>query len=179
MQKKISSRLEDLVMQIDIAERNLAEYKKENNLVDTGGVKELKIAEIQSISKRIIDAKQDFQKKQNDLLSIKIANGDIDALLAIEDLRSIDQIKLIESSLSANESQIQSLSLIYTDNHPKLNKTYDYKNNLNQQLKKEINLGIEQKAFELSNLDGFIKLSQEELNKATGELQVIEEKESF
>ena len=175
---KIASRLEDLVTQIDIAEKNLAEYKKENKLIDTGGVKELKIDEIQSISKRIVDAKQEFQKKQNDLLSIKIADGDIDALLAIEDLRSIDQIKLIESSLSANESQIQSLSLVYTDNHPKLTKAYDYKNNLNQQLKKEINLGIEQKAFELSNLDGFIKLSQEELNKATDELQVIEEKES-
>ena len=175
---KIASRLEDLVTQIDIAEKNLAEYKKENKLIDTGGVKELKIDEIQSISKRIVDAKQEFQKKQNDLLSIKIADGDIDALLAIEDLRSIDQIKLIENNLSANESQIQSLSLVYTDNHPKLTKAYDYKNNLNQQLKKEINLGIEQKAFELSNLDGFIKLSQKELNKATDELQVIEEKES-
>ena len=175
---KIASRLEDLVTQIDIAEKNLAEYKKENKLIDTGGVKELKIDEIQSISKRIVDAKQKFQKKQNDLLSIKIADGDIDALLAIEDLRSIDQIKLIENNLSANESQIQSLSLVYTDNHPKLTKAYDYKNNLNQQLKKEINLGIEQKAFELSNLDGFIKLSQKELNKATDELQVIEEKES-
>ena len=175
---KIASRLEDLVMQIDIAERNLAEYKKENNLVDTGGVKELKIDEIQSISKRIVEAKQEFQKKQNDLLSIKIADGDIDALLAIEDLRTLNQIQSIKDSLSANDSHIQSLSLIYTENHPKLTKAYDYKNNLNQQLKKEINLGIEQKAFELSNLDGFIKLSDEELKKATDELQIIEEKES-
>ena len=175
---KISSRLEDLVTQIDIAEKNLAEYKKENNLVDTGGVKELKIGEIQSISKRIIEAKKEFQKKQNDLLSIKIADGDVDALLAIEDLRVLDQIQSIKNSLSANESQIQSLSLIYTDSHPKLTKAYDYKNNLNEQLKKEINLGIEQKAFELSNLDGFIKLSEDELKEATDELQIIEEKES-
>ena len=175
---KISSRLEDLVMQIDIAEKNLAKYKKENNLVDTGGVKELKIGEIQSISKRIIEAKQEFQKKQNDLLSIKIADGDVDALLAIEDLRTLDQIQSIKNNLSANDSQIQSLSLIYTDSHPKLTKAHDYKDNLNQQLKKEINLGIEQKAFELSNLDGFIKLSEEELKEATDELQIIEEKES-
>ena len=124
---KIASRLEELVKQIDIAEKNLAEYKKENNLIDTGGVKELKIDEIQSIAKRIIDAKQEFQKKQNDLLSIKIADGDIDALLAIEDLRTLDQIKTIKDSLSANESQIQSLSLIYTEKHPKLAKAYDYK----------------------------------------------------
>ena len=175
---KIASRLEDLVFQIDIAEKNLAEYKKENELVDTGSVKELKIGEIQSISKRIVDAKQEFQKKQNDLLSIKIADGDIDALLAIEDLRTLDQIESIKDSLSANDSQIQSLTLIYTDNHPKLTKAYDYKKNLNQQLKKEINLGIEQKAFELGNLNGFIKLSEKELKKATDELIIIEEKES-
>jgi polysaccharide biosynthesis transport protein len=175
---KITSRLVDLVKQIDVAEKDLSKYKKENNLVDTGGVKELKIGEIQSISKRIIEAKQDFQKKQNDLLSIKIADGDTDALLAIEDLRSINQIKNIKDSLLANDSQIQSLSLIYTENHPKLTKAFDYKNNLNQQLKKEINIGIEQKAFELSNLDNFIKLSDKELKKATEELQLIEEKES-
>ncbi len=175
---KIASRLEDLVLQIDVAEKNLAQYKKENNLVDTGGVKELKIDEIQSISKRIVAAKQEFQKKQNDLLSIKIADGDIEALLAIEDLRTLDQIKSIKDSLAANDSQIQSLSLIYTKNHPKLTKAFDYKDNLNQQLKDEINLGIEQKAFELSNLDGFIKLSEKELKKATDELQLIEEKES-
>ena len=175
---KIASRLEDLVLQIDIAEKNLAQYKKENNLIDTGGVKELKIGEIQSISKRIIAAKQDFQKKQNDLLSIKIADGDVEALLAIEDLRTLDQIKSIKNSLSANDSQIQSLSLIYTKNHPKLTKAFDYKDNLNKQLKDEINLGIEQKAFELSNLDGFIKLSEKEIDKATDELQLIEEKES-
>ena len=175
---KIASRLEDLVFQIDIAEKNLAEYKKENELVDTGSVKELKIGEIQSISKRIVDAKQEFQKKQNDLLSIKIADGDIDALLAIEDLRTLDQIESIKDSLSANDSQIQSLTLIYTDNHPKLTKAYDYKKNLNEQLKKEINLGIEQKAFELGNLNGFIKLSEKELKKATDELIIIEEKES-
>tara|TARA_B100001057_G_scaffold384564_1_gene391062 strand:+ start:1001 stop:3142 length:2142 start_codon:yes stop_codon:yes gene_type:complete len=175
---KIASRLEDLVLQIEIAEKNLAEYKKENELVDTGSVKELKIGEIESISKRIVDAKQEFQKKQNDLLSIKIADGDIDALLAIEDLRTLNQIESIKNSLSANDSQIQSLSLIYTKNHPKLTKAYDYKNNLNQQLKKEINLGIEQKAFELSNLEGFIKLSEKELKKATDELIIIEEKES-
>ena len=37
---------------------------------------------------------------------------------------------------------------------------------------------IQQKAFELSNLDNFIKLSEEELQKATDELRVIEEKEA-
>ena len=56
--KKISERLKELVAQMDIAQKKLSNYKRENNLVDTGNVKELKIKEIQSISSRIIDAKK-------------------------------------------------------------------------------------------------------------------------
>ena len=43
---------------MDVAQKKLSNYKKENNLVDTGNVKELKIKEIQSISTRIVDAKK-------------------------------------------------------------------------------------------------------------------------
>ena len=38
--------------------------------------------------------KTGISKKQNDLLSIKIADGDIDALLAIEDLEHLIKLKL-------------------------------------------------------------------------------------
>ena len=118
--KKISERLKELVLQMDLAQKKLSDYKKENRLVDTGNVKELKINEIQSISKRIVEAKKKYQEQQNDLLSIKVADGDVDALLAIEDLRSREEISTIKSSLNLNESNIQSLSLIYTDQHPKI-----------------------------------------------------------
>ncbi len=176
--QKIKERLEDLVKQMDIAQKKLSDYKRENNLVDTGNVKELKIKEIQSISARIVDAKKNFQEQQNDLLSIKVADGDIDALLAIEDLRSREEISNIKSSLNANESNIQSLSLIYTDKHPKIIQANDLNENLMVQLKNILDENIQQKAFELSNLDNFIKLSEEELQKATDELRVVEEKEA-
>jgi uncharacterized protein involved in exopolysaccharide biosynthesis len=132
--EKISDRLRILVEEMDIAQKKLSQYKKDNNLVDTGNVKELKINEIQSISKRIIEAKQKYQNQQNDLLSIKVAEGDIDALLAIEDLKTRKDISDIRDLLSSNESNIQSLSLIYTDQHPKSNsskrsKRKSYKNN--------------------------------------------------
>jgi len=176
--QKISERLKELVAQMDVAQKKLSEYKKENNLVDTGNVKELKIKEIQSISSRIVDAKKTFQEQQNDLLSIKVADGDVDALLAIKDLRSRDEITNIKASLTANESNIQSLSLIYTDIHPKIIQANELNENLNNQLKEILDKSIQQKAFELSNLDNFIKLSEEELNNATDELRVIEEKEA-
>ncbi len=176
--QKISERLKELVAQMDVAQKKLSNYKKENNLVDTGNVKELKINEIQSISKRILDAKKNYQEQQNDLLSIKVADGDVDALLAIKDLRSRDEISNIKASLTANESNIQSLSLIYTDQHPKIVQANDLNESLKVQLKDILDENIQQKAFELSNLDNFIKLSEEELQKATDELRIIEEKEA-
>ena len=176
--QKITERLKELVTQMDVAQKKLSNYKKENNLVDTGNVKELKIKEIQSISTRIVEAKKNYQEQQNDLLSIKVADGDVDALLAIKDLRSREEISNIKASLTANESNIQSLSLIYTDQHPKIIQANDLKENLKVQLKDILDENIQQKAFELSNLDNFIKLSEEELQKATDELRDIEEKEA-
>ena len=175
---KIIERLEELTIVMDEADKKLAKYKRDNDLVDTGNVKELKIKEIQSISNRILDAKQKYQEQQNDLLSIKIAEGDVDALLAIEDLNTRDEISNIKNSLSANDSSIESLLLIYTEKHPKVAQAYDQKSSLENQLKKILNETIEKKAFELSNLKNFLNLSNQELDKAKKELREIEEKEA-
>ena len=163
---------------MDIAQKKLSNYKRENNLVDTGNVKQLKIKEIESISARIIDAKLSYQRQQNDLLSIKVAEGDVDALLAIEDLRSREEISNIKNTLNANESNMQSLLLIYTDKHPKIIQAKEQNDSLKAQLDKILNENIQQKAFELSNINNFINLSEEELQKVTDELRVLEEKES-
>ena len=64
--EKISDRLKILVEEMDIAQKKLSKYKKENKLVDTGNVKQRKINEMNSITQRIIEAKQKCQNKQND-----------------------------------------------------------------------------------------------------------------
>jgi succinoglycan biosynthesis transport protein ExoP len=175
---KITERLKDLTSQMDDADAKLALYKRENDLVDTGNVKELKIKEIQSISNRILDAKKKYQEQQNDLLSIKVAEGDVDALLAIEDLSAREEISNIKNSLSANETNIQSLLLIYTEKHPKVSQAYEQNSSLENQLEKILDETIQKKAFELSNLKNFINLSNDELDKAKNELRIIEEKEA-
>ena len=176
--KKITERLKDLVVQMDVAQKKLSNYKKENNLVDTGNVKQLKIKEIESISARIIDAKLSYQRQQNDLLSVKVAEGDVDALLAIDDLRSREEISNIKNTLNANESNMQSLLLIYTDKHPKIIQAKEQNDSLKTQLDKILDENIQQKAFQLSNINNFINLSEEELQKVTDELRILEEKES-
>ena len=176
--KKITERLKALAAEIDIAELKLSKYKKEKNLVDTGNVKELKIKEIQTLTARILESEKNKQKLENNLLSIKVADGDVVALLAIDEFKKTTEIINIKKSLAGNESNIQSLLLIYTNEHPKVKKAYDLKTSLDLQLKKILKSTIQEKAFELSNIKNFINSTEEELVIATDELRLIEEKES-
>ena len=89
---QINLRLSKLLVDMEKAEQKLLNYKKENNLSDVGGIKDLKIQQIKSVSNRIIDANRELQKKQNDLTAIKLAEGNIDELLAIADLRSKKEV---------------------------------------------------------------------------------------
>ena len=133
---KVKERLKELKIQMAIADENLAKYKKEYNLVDTGNVKELNIKEIQSISNNILNSKQEIQKHENDLISVKAANGDMDILLAIKDLNGRKEISNIQNNLSANENNIQSLLLIYTPKHPKVTQAYELNKSLENHLEK-------------------------------------------
>ena len=175
---KVKERLKVLKIEMAKADEKLAEYKKEHNLVDTGNVKELNIKEIQSISNNILNSKQEIQKHENDLISVKAANGDIDILLAIKDLNERKEISNIENNLSANKNNIQSLLLIYTSEHPKVTQAYELSKSLEDQLGTILNEVIERKVFELSNLKNFIDLSKEDLENAKNELREIENKEA-
>ena len=175
---KITERLKELAIQMDIADKKLAKYKKENNLVDTGNVKELIIKEIQSISNNILKSKQEIQKHENDLISVKAANGDVDILLAIKDLNERKEITNIKNNLSANKNNIQSLLLVYTPKHPKVTQANTLNISLEKQLKNILNEVIQIKVFELSNLNNFINLSKNDLENAKNNLREIEEKEA-
>ena len=175
---KVKERLKELKIQMGIADKQLAQYKKEHNLVDTGNVKELKIKEIQSISNNILLSKQEKQKHENDLTAVKTADGDMDILLSIKDLNGRKEISNIKNNLTANENNIQSLLLIYTSEHPKVKQAYDLKGSLELQLKNIVNDVIEKKVFELSYIINFIMSSNENLEKAKNELRETEEKEA-
>ncbi len=175
---KVKERLKELKTQMAIADKNLAKYKKDNNLVDTGNVKELKIKEIQTISQNILTSKQQIQEHENDLVSVKTANGDTDILLSIKDLNERKEIVNINNNLSANENNIHSLLLIYTPKHPKVVQAYELRDSLNHQLEHILEEVIQRKIFELSNLKSYIELSNQNLEVATKELRDIEEKEA-
>tara|TARA_B100001741_G_scaffold305212_1_gene297175 strand:- start:6868 stop:9054 length:2187 start_codon:yes stop_codon:yes gene_type:complete len=175
--EQINVRLAKLLEQMEIAEQKLLDYKKENNLIDIGDIKDLKIDQIKSVSQRIIDANRELQKKQNDLTSIKLAEGNVDELLAIADLRNKKEVDSIRTNINSTNNNIESLQIIYTDEHPKVKKAMKTKQNLDNRLKEILEENIAAAAFELSNLKGFIESSELELEKAKSELQVLEEKD--
>ena len=174
---QINLRLSKLLDQMEIAEQKLLNYKKENNLIDIGDIKELKIDQIKSVSKRIIDANRELQKKQNDLTAIKLADGNVEELLAIADLRSKKEVDAIRTNINATNDNIEALQIIYKDEHPKVKKVLKTKINLDNRLKEILDENIAAAAYELANLKGFITISEEELNKAKFELQDLEEKD--
>ena len=174
---QINSRLSKLLEQMEISETKLLAYKKENNLIDIGDIKKLKIDQITSVSKRIIDANRELQKKQNDLTSIKLAEGNIDELLAISDLRNKKEVDAIRTNINATNNNIEALQIIYTDEHPKVKKMFKTKANLDNRLKEILDENIAASAFELANLQNFIISSEEELDDAKFELQALEEKD--
>jgi len=174
---QINLRLSKLLEQMEIAEQKLLNYKKENNLIDIGDIKELKIDQIKSVSKRIIDANRELQKKQNDLTAIKLADGNIEELLAIADLRSKKEVDAIRTNINATNDNIEALQIIYKDEHPKVKKILKTKINLDNRLREILDENIAAAAYELGNLKGFISLSEDELNNAKFDLQDLEEKD--
>jgi len=162
---------------MEIAEQKLLSYKKEHNLIDIGDIKELKIDQIKSVSKRIIDANRELQKKQNDLTAIKLADGNVEELLAIADLRSKKEVDAIRTNINATNDNIEALQIIYKDEHPKVKKVLKTKENLDNRLKEILNENIAAAAYELANLKGFISISEEELDVAKFDLQELEEKD--
>ena len=175
--QQINLRLSKLLEVMEISEQKLLSYKKENDLIDIGDIKDLKIEQIRSVSKRIIDANRELQKKQNDLTAIKLAEGNVDELLAIADLRNKKEVDTIRTNISATNNNIEALQIIYKDEHPKVKKVIKTKENLDNRLKEILDENIAAAAFELANLQGFIKSSKEELDRAKFDLQDLEEKD--
>ena len=176
--EKITSRLDELTKQMEIAEANLAKYKEENGLVDTGDVKELKIKQIETISQNILDLEKQITQYQADLLAIKLAKGDVNQLTSIQDLMIRPEIKNIYDSLLGSRNNLESLRLIYTDQHPKVKKAIDTIQSYERQLVQIIDQNIEKKTFELTNLKNSIDINKNSISRATKELRELEEKES-
>jgi capsular exopolysaccharide synthesis family protein len=176
--QKITERLKELNEQMSESQLKLASYKKTNGLVDTGNVKEIKIGEIQSLSKRIQDTEKSILESESDISAIKLANGNIDQLIAIKDLATRDEVKNIKNLLSTNQGNIASLRLVYTENHPKLIQALELEKSQKEQLKTILNENAQLKAVELNNLKSFLVASKKNLDNTTKEFRELEDKES-
>ena len=88
------------------------------------------------------------------------------------------EIKNIYDSLSGSKNNLESLRLLYTDEHPKVKKALETIKSYEDQLVSIINENIEKKTFELTNLKNSIDINKNSIVIATKELRELEEKES-
>ena len=92
-------------------------------------------------------------------------------------MRNKKEVDEIRTNINATNNNIEALQIIYKDEHPKVKKILKTKENLDNRLKEILDENIAASAFELSNLKGFIKTSEEELESAKQDLQGLEEKD--
>jgi len=175
---KINSRLSALMTKMEESESHLANYKKENKLTDIGDIKKLKIDEVNSISGKLLEINNEIQIKDNDMVSISIAQGSIDELMAIKNLRRKKEIETIRTNIRSNENALQSLRIIYTDDHPKVKKSLDLTESLEEQLTTLLEDNIKELAYELTSLQNLKEANLDSLQVAKNELQYLEEMES-
>ena len=171
---KIEERLEELKLNLEKSEKELQNYKTKNKLIDLGDIKNLKTEEIKSISSRILKAEKELQELQNDLQQISLNSEDIEELSSLKIIREQKEIEQILTNLDSNSNTIDSLKLVYKDNHPKLIKALKTEENLNNKLKEIINDNISTRAYEIANLQSFIDLSEKQLDQSRQELQSLE-----
>ena len=171
---KIKERLNELKNNLEASEQALQIYKKDNKLIDLGDIKDLKNEEIKSISSRILKAEKELQELQNNLQQISLTSDDIEELASLKIIKDQKEVDQILSNLEANSNTIDSLKLVYTNNHPKLNKAIKTEDNLKNKLNSIIQDNIASMAYEVANLQSFIDLSEKELEKARQELQDLE-----
>jgi len=171
---KIQDRLNELEDNLNISEKKLQDFKTENKLIDLGDIKNLKADEIKAISSRIVKAEQQIQNLQNDFQQIKIAEDNLEELISIKKLRENSEIQTIKADLDTSKSNLDALLLVYKPSHPKVKKALKTNDNLNADLMDLINENITVFAYELSNLESFVELSNDELEEARQELQELE-----
>ena len=171
---KIKERLNELKYNLEASEQSLQEYKKNNKLIDLGDIKDLKNEEIKSISSRILKAEKELQELQNNLQQISLTSDDIEELVSLKIIKDQKEVEQILSNLEANSNTIDSLKLVYTSNHPKLDKALKTEDNLKNKLNTIIQDNIASMAYQVANLQSFIDLSEKELEKARQELQDLE-----
>ena len=171
---KINERLDELKKNLEDSELKLQQFKENNQLIDLGDIKDLKTEEIKSLSKRILKAEQELQELQNDLQQIKLADGDYEELSSLNQIREIKEFQNLKANLDSNQTTIDSLLLVYKESHPKVQKALKTHDNIQNDIEQIIQENIAVNAYEIANLENFITLSENELEKARGELQDLE-----
>ena len=175
--EKINERILELKKTLDESENALYEFKKNNELIDLGDIKNLKTDEIKALSSQLLEAERDYQKLGNDLQQLKLNMDNYQELATISVLKDFEEIKILISDLEASQINIESMLVTYTTSHPKIIKLQETKDNMQNQLNNKIDEVMSTLTYDYANLASFIEITERKIDEARVELQELELKD--
>ena len=175
--EKINERILELKKILVESENALYDFKKENELIDLGDIKNLKTEEIKGLSNQLLEAERDYQKLGNDLQQLKLNMDNYSELATLSVLKDFDEIKSLISDLEASQINIESMLVSYKKSHPKVIKLQETSDNLQKQLNDKIDEVISTLTYDYANLASFIRITEGQIDEARVELQDLELKD--
>ncbi|MEX0373621.1 GumC family protein [Spiribacter roseus] len=135
----MSNRMADLKDQLDSSERRLQAYVEEQDLVDMDGVTTVEASELSQLNERLVDARQDFARAENQyqqIAGVTEANWREQATVPV--VRSNSLVSEALSAESAARAKVDELSQRYGPRHPTMIEAQDELNAATETLRSQV-----------------------------------------
>ncbi|KAF0280946.1 hypothetical protein BA897_03450 [Spiribacter roseus] len=135
----MSNRMADLKDQLDASERRLQAYVEEQDLVDMDGVTTVEASELSQLNSRLVDARQDFARAENQyqqIAGVTEANWREQATVPV--VRSNSLVSEALSAESAARAKVDELSQRYGPRHPTMIEAQDELNAATETLRSQV-----------------------------------------
>ena len=122
----MSRRMAELKDQLDSSERRLQAYVEQEDLVDMDGVTTVEASELSQLNERLVDARQDFARAENQYRQIAdVADADWREQATVPVVRSNPLVSDFLATEAQARAQVDELSQRYGPRHPTMIEAQD------------------------------------------------------
>lgn len=143
----LESQVREAKTKLDIAERNLGDFKQKEGIIALEGIVDLGTQTVQEVSKAILEIKTTRMERQTflDTLRELVLRDNISALsLIAERMGSFHPVNIkLKDILFEKENNLNNLLQIYKEKHPEVIKAQAELEMIKQEIKKEVNSAME------------------------------------
>jgi capsular exopolysaccharide synthesis family protein len=135
----MTDRMADLKDQLDASEQRMQAYVEEEDLIDMDGVTTVEASELSQINERLVDARQDFARAENQYRQISdVVDGDWREQATVPVVRSNSLVSEALSSEAEARAKVDELSQRYGPRHPTMIEAQDELNAATETLRSQV-----------------------------------------